>query len=480
MKSMFALTLMMVGFASTVVAAEPMLAWPQFRGPQGSGVADQQKPPVEIGPDKNVLWKVAVPSGFSSPIVVGDLVVFTTFEDEKLYTVAYSKADGKQVWRTEAVVKQIEPYHKTEGSPAASTPVTDGKHIVSYFGSGGLFCYDLTGKEIWKYDLPMATTPGDFGTGASPVLADGAVILVRDELKSPMVISLDLASGKLNWEKKRQSVSCYSTPAIWSTSAGKQIVAPGVGRMIGYDLKSGEEKWFVTGMPAACCTTPVINEETLYFAGWSPGDPDDKDFKFPSYEEVLKAGDTDSDGKLSREESQKTFLKDFFDANDTNKDGFYTRDESDALLAFMSSSRNSTFALKSGGSGDITDSHVKWKNNKNGLPYVPSAIFYRDQYVMVKDGGIVTVYNAESGKMLNQGRTVATGRYYASPVAANGLIYFTTLDDGVITVIKAGSPKVEVVAKNPSLGERVAATPAIADDRLYVRTAGHLYAFGVK
>src|SRR5262245_269137 len=107
------------------------LAWPQFRGPNGSGVAEGQNPPVEIGPDKNVKWKVAVPSGVSSPIVAGDNLVITAFDDGKLYTIAYRRSDGKEAWRAEAPAKQIEAFHKVEGSPAASTPATDGQRIVS-------------------------------------------------------------------------------------------------------------------------------------------------------------------------------------------------------------------------------------------------------------------------------------------------------------------------------------------------------------
>jgi outer membrane protein assembly factor BamB len=112
------------------------------------------------------------------------------------------------------------------------------------------------------------------------------------------------------------------------------------------------------------------------------------------------------------------------------------------------------------------------------MPYVSSGIVYGGQYVMVKDGGLVTAYDEKTGKEIYvQQRAASTGKYYASPVAANGMIYFTSLADGAITVLKAGASAPEVAAKNPPLDERTAATPAIADDTLYVRTAGHLYAF---
>jgi outer membrane protein assembly factor BamB len=477
MKNLLAF-LALVVVPSVGLTADKSLAWPQFRGAGGSGVADDQKPPLEVGPDKNVLWKVATPGGASSPIVVGDKLVLTAFEKGKLYTIAYTRADGKEAWRAEAPTQQIEAFHKTEGSPAASTPATDGEHIVSYFGSCGLFCYDRTGKELWKYTLPMAVTMADFGTGTSPILVDGLVVLVRDERKDPKILALDVATGALKWEKKRQSVSGYGTPVLWITPAGKQIVAGGFGRMIGYDLQTGEEKWFVNGMPSAACTTPIIADGTLFFAGWSPGDSADKDFKMPSFDEILKQAGEEKQGYLTREGSEKTMIKGFFDNNDTNKDGKITREEWDANMKFMNTSKNSVFALKAGGSGDVTNTHVLWKKTK-GLPYVPSGLVYHGQYVMVKDGGLLSAYDAKTGKEVYiQERAAAPGRYYASLVAANGYIYCTSLDDGAITVLKAGTEKPEVAIRNPSLGERTAATPAIADNVLYVRTAGHLYAFG--
>jgi outer membrane protein assembly factor BamB len=480
MKRLIAMVVVVL-FTAAGYGADKPLAWPQFRGPGGSGVAAaDQKPPVEFGPDKNVKWKVPVPSGFSSPIVVGDKLVLTAFDGGKLYTIAYTRADGKEAWRAEAPAAKIEGYHKTEGSPAASSPATDGERIVSYFGSCGLFCYDLAGHELWKYETPTATTVGDFGTGVSPVIADGTVVLVRDEAKDPKILAVDLASGSRKWEKKRQSMSSFATPVVWDTPGGKQVVAAGYGRMIAYDLKSGDEKWSVAGMPSACCASPVVAADTLLFAGWSPGDPEEKEFKFPTFDEILKQAGEEKQGYLTKEGSEKTMLKGFFESNDTNKDGKITREEWDAIQKMMSAGRNSAFAVKAGGTGDVTKSHVLWKKTK-GLPYVPSAIAYGGQYLLVKDGGRVTAYDAKSGKEIYlQEQVIAPGRYYASPVAANGNIYFTCLDDGTVTVMKGGADTPEVVVKNPKLGERTAATPAIADDTLYIRTAKHLYAFAEK
>ena len=467
-------------FAAVGQGAGQPPAWSQFRGPNGSGIADGQKPPVEFGPTNNLKWKVPVPAGLSSPIVAGDKLVLTAFEGGKLYTIAYNRADGKEAWRAAAPAKAIERFHKTEGSPAASTPATDGERIVAYFGSCGLVCYDLSGKELWKYEMPPAVTTGGFGSGTSPIIVDGTVVLVRDEMKDPKILTVNAATGKLLWEKKRQSRTSYSTPVVWDTPAGKQIVAPGHASMVGYDLKTGAEKWSVADVPSGPCASPVTAGGILYFAAWSPGNSTDPAHQMPTFDKLLAQMDKNKDGVITRAEAAGTPLQDFFDNMDMNKDGKLTREEWEGIRRMMSMGKNMAFALKPGGTGDVTKSHLLWKQTK-GLPYIPTALVYRGQCVMVRDGGLVTAYDAKTGKeVYRQARVAASGRYYASPVAANGHIYLTSLDGGSVTVLKAGTAKPEVVAKNPELGERVAATPAIADNILYVRTAKHLYAFAEK
>jgi outer membrane protein assembly factor BamB len=461
------------------LAADRPLAWPQVRGPDGSGVADGQKPPVELGPDRNVKWKVPVPSGVSSPIVVGDNLVLTAFDGGKLYTIAYRRVDGKEVWRVLAPAKQFEKFHPVEESPAASTPASDGERIVAYFGSSGLFCYDRDGKELWKFEAPPALN-GAFGSGVSPIIADGLVVLVRDELRNSRILALDLATGSLRWEKKRLGPISYCTPVVWDGPDGKQVVAAGAQRLIAYDLQTGAEKWFVNGMLSGPCASPVVTDDLLFYAGWSPGGADDKQNQMPSFDSWLQKGDTNKDGVLSRDEVARLGWQDFFDGFDTNGDGKITREEWEGVQKFISGGMNSAFAVRSGGTGDLTGSHLLWRK-KRGLPYVPSGLVYRGQYILVKDGGLVSTYDLKTGKEIYvQERVAASGRYYASPVAANGNIYFTSLEHGAITVLQAGTDRPKVVARNPRLGERVAATPATADNTLYVRTEKHLYAFAEK
>ncbi|RIK84881.1 MAG: pyrrolo-quinoline quinone, partial [Planctomycetota bacterium] len=393
--------LLVLGIASTTRADDDdELTWPRFRGPNGSGISAEGQPPVELGPEKNVLWKVATPGGWSSPIIVADLLAFTAEENGKLFTIAYRRSDGNEAWRAEAPVKELEKFLANEGSPAASTPATDGERIVSYFGSSGLFCYDLAGNEQWRREMPPAATLGNFGTGVSPIIEDGLVVLLRDEARSPEIIALNAATGELKWSKRRTSKGGFSTPVVCDVNGRKQLVAAGQGRMIAYDLHNGDELWYVEGMPAASCSSPVAAGQRLYFAAWSPGSGDEQLFTMPPFRLMLLA-DADKDGALSKDEMKIGPLKDFFDSLDIDHDGAVTSAEWEEMQQLVGASRNIGFAVEAGGSGDVTKTHVQWQA-KRGLPYVPSAIFYRDQYVMVKDGGIVTALDAATGQELYQ------------------------------------------------------------------------------
>jgi len=215
---------------------------------------------------------------------------------------------------------------------------------------------------------------------------------------------------------KRQSPASYSTPVAWDTPDGNQVAVAGHARLIGYDLKSGSEKWFVSGIPAGCCSSPVTADGLLLFAGLSPGGTEDGKAKAPTFDDLLKELDKDNDGAISREEGEKAY-QGFFNNQDANKDGKITRDEAEMIAKFMSEGKSSAFALKPGGSGDVTETHKLWNKTK-GLAYVSSALAYRGQYVTVKDGGIVTAFDMQTGDEVYQKRAVATGTYYASPVAA--------------------------------------------------------------
>jgi outer membrane protein assembly factor BamB len=451
--------------------------WDRFRGPNGSGVADDQNPPIEFGPRKNLKWKAPVPGGQSSPIVVGDKIVLTGHQGGRLITVALNRATGQQAWKADAQVTHTERFQKDAASPATATPASDGKRIVVYFGACGLICYNLQGRELWRHKLPIPEIYGDYGSGVSPIIADGLVVLVRDVATGSSILAVDAATGRRVWDVKRLSKVSWCTPVVWDVQGGKQVVSAGHGAMIGYDLKTGAAKWTVRQMPSACASSPVVADGTLYFAGWSPGAAGDSSSRQPTFDSLLTDLDKNKDGALSREETAKAFGS-FFDNYDLNRDGTVTREEYDDLIKLLDEGKNGVYAVKPGGSGDITNTHMLWKRTR-GMGYIPTAVLYHGQLIMVKDGGIVTALDAKTGAALYAERLGAPGEYHASPVAANGHVYFASLQ-GVVTVLKVGPAGAKVVLRSPRLDEKIAATPAIAGNTLYVRTNKSLYAFATK
>ncbi len=453
-------------FASELLAAD----WPQFRGPSGSGVADNEKPPVKFGPNENLAWKVAVPPGASSPIVVGDRIYLTAFENDKLLTICYSSSDGKELWRNAAPAKKIEAFHPTEGSPAASTPASDGKKVVVYFGSCGLICYDLDGKELWTFELPVAETNNEFGTGTSPVLAEGVVYLSRDLKKESALFAIDLATGSQKWKTERKPGTSFGTPIVWGTATQKTLVVAGSNSLTGYDMKSGSDLWTIGKLPSVNCTTPILAGDLLIYVAWSPGGPD---MKMPTFEDILKMAGQEKLGYLTKEGWDKTPLKGFFDNNDLNKDGKITAEEWEMNMKVLKSGENRAVAVKPGSKGEVL-----WSYTKN-LPYVPCPLVYSDRVYWLRDGPQMTCLEAKTGKPVYEGERFKAGpRYYSSPVAANGHIYVASLD-GTMAVIAAGEDAPDVVY-SVKLAEGVRATPAISHDTLYVRSDKFLYAFGGK
>ena len=461
-----------VSVVCAVNAAEPW--WPQFRGPNASGVSETAKPPAEFGPGTNQLWKISVPSGASSPCVWRDWIFLTGFEDGKLLTLAYQRRDGKLLWKQDAHAKTIEEYHSTEGSPAASTPATDGKHVVSYFGSCGLVCYDLKGKELWQCQLPVAETSGGFGSGTSPLIAGGLVIINRDQAKNCSLLAVDLRTGKKVWEAARPDVmQSFGTPILWKNGGAEEVVMSGSLKLKGYDLKTGAERWSLDGMPSFTCTTPVVGDGLLFFAGWSPGK---EPGTFPSFADLAKAADANHDGVITLEEAKAAGFGSFFKAMDVNGDGKITAEDIDTMRANMSKGENVLVAVKPGGQGVLTEQQVVWKQKK-GLPYVPSPLHYDGRVYLVRDGGMVSSFDAKTGEpFYQQERIDAIGSYYASPVAADGRIYVASLN-GRVTVLATGG-ELPKVLHQADFGERISATPALVEKTLYLRTASSLFAFG--
>lgn len=447
-------------------------SWPSFRGPNASGVSDSAQPPVFFGPKSNVVWKAELTWSPSSPCLWGNRLFLTTFADGKLEVRGYDTENGHLLWRSVVPHERLEEFHLTEGSPAASTPATDGRRVVSYFGSFGLICHDFKGTELWRHPMPVAATSGGFGSGTSPLIVGDLVILNRDLNVNSTLFAVSLKTGKTVWEMPRpESPTSYGSPVIWEHDGQKELVVAGSLTMKGYEPRTGKELWTLTGLPSYTCTTPVMGDGMLFFAGWSPGKAD---APWPSWESTVEKADKNGDGKIAPDEFAGGPA--WFKAQDLDHDGFLTRKDWDTIGGLIKRGENVLLALKPGGRGVLPESQVAWKFGR-GLPYVPSVLHYQSRVYLVKDGGMMSSFDARTGKSFYvQERLNAGGSYYASPVAAAGRIYLASLD-GVLTVVKAGGDAPEILHQ-VKFGERIAGSPALAGDRLYLRTQTSLYAIG--
>lgn len=449
--------------------AAPVL-WPQFRGPGGSGVSLNGSFPTHFGPNSNVVWKVPLPSGHSSPCIWGDRIFLTGFESNRLATLCLDRASGRTLWRRELEPARLERGAGL-GSPATATPVTDGSRVCVYFGSLGLAAYDFSGAELWRKPLPVPIT--QHGAGTSPLLASGRLILSLDQDLGSHLLAVDSRTGETLWKADRSAFRRgFSTPLLWPPDKPEEVILAGTLRLVSYALPSGAERWSFSGLPNEMVSSPAPGPGLIFVAGWTHGAGVSR---LPSFDSLLEPGDQNKDGKLSQAEAPSGPAKSNFHYIDADKDGQITREEYDSLAAIFEKSQNALYAIRPGGTGDVTLTHMAWKQTR-GLPYVPSPIHVQDRLYLVKNGGLASCFDGQTGRVLYlEERLGALGDYYSSPVAAGDKICVAS-QTGVVVVFRAGDT-LEVLARN-ALGEAILATPAIGGNRLYVRTKSQLYAFG--
>ncbi len=404
--------------------------WPQFRGPNSSGVGEG-RPPVHFGPNQKVLWKVAVGSGLSSPSVWEHRVFLTEFDrtNQQLGTVCIDRRTGKILWRRTVVTGEIEKVHNI-GSPAAPTPATDGQRVYVYFGSYGLVCYDLDGKLLWERRLPLPQNP--YGAVASPIVA-GELLVLNHQGKDAYLLAVNRRDGRTVWKTDRSLFQYgWSTPVRWRHDGVDEIVVLGGDfkpnqRLMAYNLADGAERWWVGGLPPCGKSTPVVGGGLLFFAA-----PD-----------IIM--------EPAAEKRNPERAAQFYEKNNAR-----------------------VTAVRPGGKGEVSESSVAWSERK-GVPGVPSPLYYKERLYTFQNGGIVYCRVAKSGELVYSGRLGALGYYYSSPVAADNKVYIASAD-GVVVVLDAGA-ELKILARN-ELDGGILATPAIVDGKIYVRTEGHLYAFG--
>jgi outer membrane protein assembly factor BamB len=423
--------------------------WPSFRGRQAAGVADGQNLPDKWDGAKgeNVLWRTPLPGlAHSSPAVWGDIIFVTSsvssdpnasfrpglygdgdaskdITEQRWVLYALDKRTGKVLW--ERTARQGVPVDRRhiKSTYANSTPATDGRVVVAWFGSQGVYAYDLTGRPLWKvelgrlnlgaYDIPTY----EWGPASSPVIWDGLVILQCDTQEDSFLLALDAATGKTVWKTERDEIPSWGTPTVAETSKGPELVANASNFVRGYDPRTGRELWRLGRSSKITAPTPVYAEDLfVVVSGRAPERP--------------------------------------------------------------------IFVVRPGAKGDITPPEGKdkseavvWSRTGRGS-YMPTPLVYRGLLYVLANNGVLDAYDLRTGEEVYRQRlpTVGSG-FSASPVAADGKLYLSN-EDGEVLVVAAGR-KFEHVATNP-MGELLMATPALSDGVMYVRSSKSLFAVGRK
>ena len=450
------------------LAAEPNV---YFRSDGGVPTSDQVPLPGDLNDAQTLVWRTDLPPGHSTPCVTADRIFVSVIEKQQLATMALDRKTGGRLWKRVVQVEGIESTHST-GSPASSSPASDGERVYVFFGSYGLLCYDLEGRLIW--DKRMGPFEDDFGAASSPVLVGNKVILNEDHDSGSFLIAVNKLSGKTVWETPRSGhTRSYSTPVVWKSEGRETVLVAGALQLAAYDAHSGKRIWWINGLARIVNPTPVLGRDRVFVASWSPGGDTNSRISMQDWSAANRQWDKDGDKILAGEELPEGEVKGRLSIIDLDLDGGVNQFEWEKYARVFELARNSILAIRPGGQGDLTGTNTLWRYLR-GIPYVTSPVLYRQMVYMVKNGGIVTSLDAESGKLVKQGRVTGLGNYFASPVAGDGKVYLAS-ERGVITVLKAGSDW-EVLSSH-DLGERIMASPVIADGRLYVRTEVALYSF---
>ena len=421
MQRVFLLGFTVLALASAVLIAAPadvrIIAvegegakyWPRWRGPSGQGdVAAGEYPDTWTA--KSSVWKTAVPGrGNSSPIVWGDRIFLTTGygNGEKLSMLAYSRADGKQLWETFIPQSGVEYVHSKNGF-ASATPATDGNLVYASFGRHGLFAFDFQGRLVWSHKFGILDNY--HGPAGSPVLYKDRIFIFQDANPAPgqtaFVGAFDKLTGRQLWMTPRRETVGWGTAVVINTGERDELVVSSQYRVAAYDPATGRELWTVRGNTYEVIPTPVVGHGLLFASSGRAGP---------------------------------------------------------------------TIAIRPGGSGDVTGTHVAWSSPR-GSPFVPSGLIVGDLLYLINDmQSILTVYEAATGTLVYQDRLGVAIRegFSASPVHVNGKVFFTN-DDGQTFVVQAGR-QFKLLATN-ELGEQTLASPALVDGTWYWRTATSLRA----
>ena len=439
-RSVLAVVLLLVSPAPAAEQGD----WPQFRGPGATGIASGTPTPTtwDVPAGENVKWKTPVPGlGFSAPVIQGDKLFVTTAvkegEEQKVRVGLYGdikpveenepmrfnllcldKNTGKVLWEKTAHRGVPEIKRHPKSSHANPSPATDGKHVVAFFGSEGLFCYDMDGKPLWQKDFGVldsgffAVKDAQWGFASSPVIHQGKVIVQVDVQEGSFVGVFDVATGDEVWRTPRRDYPTWGTPTVVKVGDATHVVCNGFNEIAAYDFATGKRVWRLRGGGDIPVPTPVEAHGLVFI--------------------------TSAHGMNSP-----------------------------------------VFAIRTSATGEITPKqgetkteHLPWFRMRGGN-YMQTPIVVGDELYCCKDNGVLTCFDARTGREHYSQRLEGGVGFTASPVSDGRHLYFTS-EDGQVHVIKAGT-SLDRVATNP-LGEVCMATPAISEGVLFFRTLGHLVA----
>lgn len=404
--------------------------WPQWRGPEATGVSRSASPPLEWSESKNVTWKVEIPGrGSASPVIWGDrLFILSALPvgaagaqghaplggvrprvAHRYLVIAIDRHTGKVLW--ERVAREEAPHeatHQDNGTWASSSAVTDGEHVIASFESRGLYAFDMQGTPVWQKDLGDKTMRNEFGEGSTPALHGNHLVLVWDHLGQSFIAAMDKRTGKELWRTNRDEIDTWATPLIVEHAGRAQVITPGMNHIRSYDLETGQEVWHTTGVTMNPIPSPVAGGGMVFVTSGFRG--------------------------------------------------------------------NSLKAIRlEGAKGDLTGTdHVRWTLDRD-TPYVPSPLLYDTVlYILKTNNGLLSAFDAPTGKPLYQlQRLEQAPNVFSSPVGAGGRVYIAGRD-GTTVVLEHG-PEFEVLAENV-LDDGFDASPALVDDTIYLRGTRFLYA----
>lgn len=449
--------------------------WSGFRGNNGSGVAAASSVPDSLDLESNLAWRVELPAGYSSPVISGDLVFATGSAGEHLFTLCLDRATGEELWRRSVPFDGVAP---GANSAAAPSPVTNGAVLVTMFHSVGMLAYDMQGQELWR--VPMGPFSIPHGLATSPLIHGNSVFQCIDQDDESFLVALDLSNGEELWRTARpEATHGYATPALWTPDgADAQIVVAGSLEVAGYNARSGNRVWWAKVGCWQAKSMPIISGDTAWVNSFMVGT---SEFRLPnpegSFESALADKDSNGNGRIDREEWDHSQLQRFWFIFDLNDDDSF--DQADWTY-FQAASRRfgGLYSIQLGGTGDVTETHVNWSYDKRrGMSDVVTPVLMDGILYTVKEGGIMTSLNAETGEVLEQERVGDSDKYFASPVGGNNRIVLAGLS-GQLSVVEAGSDWEAI--STTTLDEAVWSTPALAGSQVFVRSVEALYCFDSK